>query len=77
MPIYEYQCQSCGHQLEVLQKMNSDPLRECPKCGTLSLEKQISQSGFALKGSGWYETDFKSKPKKEAESAPKKAESNT
>ncbi len=59
MPIYEYQCESCGHELEVLQKMADAPLVECPQCGTPSLKKRLSAVGFRLKGSGWYETDFK------------------
>ncbi len=64
MPIYEYQCEACGHQLEALQKMNDDPLKDCPECAESTLKKQISAAGFRLKGSGWYETDFKSGNKK-------------
>jgi len=64
MPIYEYACQNCGHQLEKIQKMADDPLTSCPECQQESLQKQISAAGFRLKGSGWYETDFKNKPKK-------------
>jgi len=60
MPIYEYKCSHCGHELEALQKMSDDPLRDCPECGRPALEKQVSAAGFRLKGSGWYETDFKS-----------------
>lgn len=59
MPIYEYQCKSCGHELETIQKLTDDPLKECPACGDLELTKLISAAGFRLKGSGWYETDFK------------------
>jgi putative FmdB family regulatory protein len=64
MPIYEYRCSSCGHELEALQKLSEAPLRECPSCNTESLVKQVSAAGFQLKGSGWYATDFKggSKP---------------
>jgi len=65
MPIYEYQCKSCGHEMEAFQKMTDDPLKECPACGDLELNKLISAAGFRLKGGGWYETDFKgSKDKK-------------
>lgn len=64
MPIYEYQCANCGHQLESLQKLSDAPLTECPKCGKSTLTKQISAAGFRLKGGGWYETDFKSGSKK-------------
>ncbi len=59
MPIYEYQCQSCGHELEALQKVGDAPLTECPECHRDGLQKKISAAGFRLKGSGWYETDFK------------------
>jgi putative FmdB family regulatory protein len=60
MPFYEYQCRSCGHQLEVLQKISDKPLRKCPACGKSALTKLVSAPVFRLKGSGWYETDFKS-----------------
>lgn len=60
MPFYEYQCRSCGHQLEVLQKISDKPLRKCPACGKGALTKLVSAPVFRLKGSGWYETDFKS-----------------
>ena len=64
MPIYEYQCDSCGHELEALQKLSDDPLRDCPACSKPSLRKLISAAGFRLKGGGWYETDFKSGKRK-------------
>ena len=64
MPIYEYQCKSCGHELEAFQKLSDDPLKECPACGDLELNKLISAAGFRLKGGGWYETDFKGKSDK-------------
>ncbi len=60
MPIYEYRCQSCGHELEKLQRMSDEPLRDCPNCGKPELKRLISAAGFRLKGGGWYETDFKS-----------------
>lgn len=57
MPIYEYRCDQCGHQLEVIQKFSDDPLEMCAQCqGHLS--KLISQTSFQLKGSGWYITDY-------------------
>jgi putative FmdB family regulatory protein len=62
MPIYEYQCAECGHQLEALQKISDEPLRDCPKCQKQTLNKLVSAAGFQLKGSGWYVTDYKSKP---------------
>jgi len=64
MPIYEYQCQACLKQIEVLQKINDAPLLDCPQCGKPALKKQVSASAFRLKGGGWYETDFKTGNKK-------------
>ncbi len=64
MPIYEYQCQKCGHQLEVIQKISDAPLADCPECGESALKKLVSAAAFRLKGGGWYETDFKSGDKK-------------
>jgi putative FmdB family regulatory protein len=60
MPFYEYQCAKCGHHEEVLQSINEKPLTKCPNCGKQGLRKLISAPVFRLKGSGWYETDFKS-----------------
>jgi|APFre7841882630_1041343.scaffolds.fasta_scaffold01279_4 putative FmdB family regulatory protein len=64
MPIYEYRCESCQHELETIQKISDPPLRDCPSCGELALKKKISAAGFRLKGSGWYETDFKTSGQK-------------
>ncbi|MEY4641893.1 MAG: hypothetical protein RLZZ227_1887 [Pseudomonadota bacterium] len=64
MPIYEYRCASCGAELEKLRKISDPPLVECPECGKDSLVKLVSASSFRLKGSGWYETDFKTGKKK-------------
>ncbi|MGR6035733.1 MAG: FmdB family zinc ribbon protein [Candidatus Nitrosoglobus sp.] len=60
MPIYEYRCEACGHEMELLQKIADEPLLQCPSCGEDQLRKLISAVGFRLKGGGWYETDFKS-----------------
>ncbi|MFP4062309.1 MAG: FmdB family zinc ribbon protein [Halochromatium sp.] len=59
MPIYAYCCGECGHELDALQKISDPPLTECPACGASALTKQITAAAFRLKGSGWYETDFK------------------
>jgi putative FmdB family regulatory protein len=73
MPIYEYRCSSCGHELEVLQKLSDAPLLGCPACGKDSLAKLVSAAGFQLKGSGWYATDFKNSGRKpEAKTAASK-----
>jgi putative FmdB family regulatory protein len=61
MPIYEYRCNACGHHLEEMQKMTDAPLRKCPECGKSQLKRLVSAPQFRLKGSGWYETDFKNK----------------
>ncbi|NLS56052.1 FmdB family zinc ribbon protein [Hafnia alvei] len=61
MPIYEYACSECNHQLEKLQKMADAPLVDCPECGRPTLKKRVSAAGFQLKGTGWYATDFKPK----------------
>ena len=60
MPIYEYRCEACGHTLDALQKISDEPLRDCPECSAAALKRLISAPSFRLKGSGWYETDFKS-----------------
>ena len=64
MPIYEYVCEKCGHELEVMQKMSDKPLTKCPECKG-KLEKVISQTSFQLKGSGWYASDYNSRGKTE------------
>ena len=79
MPIYAYQCSACGHREDVMQKLADAPLSICPKCGAESFTKQVTAAGFALKGSGWYATDFKGganrlkadrKPAEKKEAAP-------
>jgi putative FmdB family regulatory protein len=70
MPIYEYKCLNCGNQLEIMQKISDETLRECPRCQG-KLEKQWSLSGFQFKGTGWYVSDYG----KHGE-AERKAESN-
>lgn len=64
MPIYEYRCEACDYEMEAIQKMTDAPLSDCPTCGASALKKKISAVGFRLKGSGWYETDFKNNDKK-------------
>ncbi|MDP6416801.1 MAG: zinc ribbon domain-containing protein, partial [Gammaproteobacteria bacterium] len=59
MPIYEYRCGACEHELEKLQRMNDDKLVDCPACSQPALKRLVSAAAFRLKGSGWYETDFK------------------
>lgn len=64
MPIYEYLCQTCGHELEAIQKVSDPLLTECPACEKATLKKKVTASAFRLSGSGWYETDFKTGDKK-------------
>ena len=59
MPFYEYQCKSCGHELEAMQKVSDALLKKCPHCGKSQLTRLMSAPVFRLKGGGWYETDFK------------------
>jgi putative FmdB family regulatory protein len=63
VPIYEYECNKCGHFLEVIQKISDDALTKCPACHAPELQKRVSAAAFHLKGNGWYVTDFKDKPK--------------
>jgi putative FmdB family regulatory protein len=60
MPIYEYQCLSCGKRTEILQRMDEAPLATCPKCGG-EVKKLVSAPAFQFKGSGWYVTDYAGK----------------
>lgn len=59
MPIYAYRCEACGHAKDVLQKMSDPVLTTCPACGAEAFKKQLTAAGFQLKGSGWYQTDFR------------------
>ena len=77
MPIYEYQCNNCNHKIEVLQKISDDPLAQCPSCRQQKLKKLVSAASFRLKGSGWYETDFKTGGKKQLAESDSAADSNT
>lgn len=61
MPIYEYQCSSCGAQQDVMQKISEPVLTACPACGAETFSKQLTAAGFQLKGNGYYATDFKNK----------------
>jgi putative FmdB family regulatory protein len=71
MPIYAYKCTSCGFAQDEMQKVSAAPLTVCPSCGKADYAKQVTAAGFALKGTGWYATDFKDGPKpKPAEPKP-------
>jgi putative FmdB family regulatory protein len=68
MPLYEYQCNVCGERTEVIQKLSDPPSSHCPKCGG-EMKKLISAPAIQFKGSGWYKTDYASKPAAKSESA--------
>lgn len=76
MPIYEYLCAACGHELEAMQPISEAPLKQCPSCRKRTLKKMVSAAGFVLKGTGWYVTDFrdKGKPREEKEEKKEKVE---
>ena len=60
MPLYEYQCQKCGHRFEKIQKFSDAMLKKCPECGG-KIEQMISAPAVQFKGSGWYVTDYAKK----------------
>lgn len=71
MPMYEYQCSKCEVVSEEMQKFSDSPLTDCEKCGAKgTLSKLISKSSFALKGTGWYTTDYKRKAAPAAATTP-------
>lgn len=69
MPIYEYECQQCGHRMELIQKHSDPPLTECPKCHA-AMKKLIAAPALQFKGSGWYITDYSAKGKENSADAP-------
>jgi putative FmdB family regulatory protein len=82
MPLYEYQCTNCGERMEILQGVNDPPYEHCPKCGA-EMKKLVSAPAIQFKGSGFYKTDYASKPaaksetKSEAKSETKSDSSST
>lgn len=69
MPLYEYRCDNCGNQFELRQKFSDEPAKECPECGG-HVNKLISQSAFALKGSGWYAEGYSKNKESKATTCP-------
>jgi len=65
MPLYEYECERCGHVFEAIQKFSDPPIDKCPKCGG-PVHKLQSAPAFHLKGSGWYITDYARKDQSSA-----------
>lgn len=75
MPTYDYLCKACGHTLELFQSMSESPRRKCPECGKLKLQRQIGMgAGVVFKGSGFYETDYRSESYKKGAAADKGSE---
>lgn len=64
MPIYAFQCASCGHAFDRLQKLSDPDPAACPECGAEGVRRQLTAPAFRLAGSGWYETDFKKEGKR-------------
>jgi putative FmdB family regulatory protein len=74
MPTYEYQCSECGHRMEAFQSIKARPLRKCPKCGRSNLTRLISAgAGVIFRGSGFYQTDYRSESYRKGAEAEKKA----
>ncbi|KTD17249.1 FmdB family zinc ribbon protein [Legionella jordanis] len=73
MPIYEYECKSCHHHFDLMQKIGDAPAKQCPQCFQDTAVRLVSAAGFQLKGTGWYVTDFKNKDKKEAKPGTKES----
>jgi len=67
MPIYEYRCSNCGHEMERMQDITSNPLKKCPNCKRMKLERLISRSAFILKGSGWFRDGYGKYPSSKKE----------
>ena len=78
MPTYEYRCDNCGHEFETFQSIKDGALRKCPECGKLKLQRLIGTgAGILFKGSGFYETDYRSSDYKKAAAADKKTSSSS
>ena len=76
MPIYEYECTSCHHHFDLMQKITDEPEKQCPACNNNTLAKLVSAAGFQLKGTGWYATDFKTKNNESTETKVKSGDSH-
>ncbi len=78
MPTYDYECGGCGHRFEEFQSITAKPLKKCPECGKKQLQRLIGTgAGILFKGSGFYETDYRSESYKKAAKAEKEAATKT
>ncbi len=74
MPTYDYECESCGHQFEQFQSITAKPTRKCPECGKMKLQRLIGAgAGIIFKGSGFYQTDYRSESYKQGEKSETKS----
>jgi putative FmdB family regulatory protein len=76
MPLYEYECDACGHRFEVIQKFSDAPIEKCPVCGG-SVHKLQSAPAFQFKGTGWYVTDYAKSRSTESKSGKESRKSDT
>ena len=78
MPTYDYRCDACGHELEIFQSITENPKRKCPKCGKQKLQRVIGTgAGIIFKGSGFYETDYRSDSYKKGAEADKSKDTDS
>ncbi|QDU58053.1 FmdB family zinc ribbon protein [Aeoliella mucimassa] len=78
MPTYDYQCDACDHEFELFQSISEPVKRKCPECGKLKLRRLFGTGAAVMfKGSGFYETDYRSDSYKKAAANDKKSESST
>lgn len=74
MPTYDYLCEACGHELEIFQGINDDPVKKCPECNKNKLKRQFGTgAAIVFKGSGFYQTDYRSDSYKKAAKADQKS----
>ena len=69
MPLYEYECDNCGHVFEKIQSVHDAPIQQCPNCSANSVRKVFHPAGVIFKGSGWYINDSRKSPSSESKSA--------
>lgn len=74
MPMYEYECEACGHRFERIQKFSDPPVDECPQCSEHKVQKLLSSPAIQFKGTGWYITDYAKKGSAGADSKPASAD---
>lgn len=78
MPTYDYRCKSCEHEWELFQSIKADPIKKCPSCGKMKAERVIGAgAGIIFRGSGFYQTDYRSDSYKKAAEADKKAQDSS